>query len=605
MRMSQIPLEELASLPTFAAITPSHGGDQIGFYWDKTGRFELYIMDLQTRQTRQITDGQAPRGLRAGFVWTRDDSAIIYARDVDGNEQHNLHRVDLAARTFTQLTYDAHTQNVAAAVAPDNASLAVMSNRAGQMNVFTLGLQTGEWTQLTHFRFPASAEKWSPDGQWLAVASNESQDLKNHDGYLVRADGSELKKVLSVRNGSQDALNDWHPDGRRLAVTTDAGGTHRPGVLDLATGDVSWFGHDGVEEYAQSFSRNGEWLAVLRNQDSTITPVLYRVSTGEERRLNLPPGLATGSHFVLGDTKLLVQHTAANRRAELLLYDLASNTYETLMPAEYGSIDPSIFVMDEYVRYPSGDGVPVPAILYKPKGARAGDRLPALINVHGGPTAQWFRGFDPYAQFLVDRGFVVLEPNVRGSTGYGTQWRDANIKDWGGGDLEDVAAGADFLKTLDYVDPDRIGIFGGSYGGYMSFIAVVKKPDHFKVGVPMVGISDLHALYNESMEHFKYYLHQQMGDPERNHNLWRDRSAVTHAEQLKAKLLILHGLNDPRCPVSQARLFRDRILALGKCEGPDADFEYHEFNEGHGPSGDVQGKIRNYRLLVDFLERRL
>lgn len=605
MHTSRIPLQELASLPTFAGITPSHRGDQIAFYWDKTGRFELYLMDLRTRQVRQITDGQAPRGLRAGFVWTRDDAAIIYARDLDGDEQHNLHRVDLATRTFTQLTHDAHTQNVAAEVAPDNASLAVMSNRAGQMNVFALSLRTGEWTQLTHFRFPAYAGKWSPDGQWLAVGSNDSEDLMNSDGYLVQADGSALKKVLSVQTGSQDALNDWHPDGQRLAVTSDAGGAHRPGVLDLKSGEVRWFGHPGIEEHAQSFSRYGEWLAVLRSQDSSVMPILYRVSNGEERRLNLPPGLAMGSDFVLDDTKLLVQHTAADRRAELLLYDLVADTYETLLPAEYGSIDPAIFVTDEYLRYPAGDGQEVPAILYKPRGARAGDRLPALVCVHGGPTGQWFRGFDPYAQFLVDRGFVVLEPNVRGSTGYGTQWRDANIKDWGGGDLEDVAAGADFLKTLDYVDPDRIGIFGGSYGGYMSFMAVVKKPDHFKVGIPMVGISDLHALYNESMEHFKYYLHQQMGDPDQDHDLWRDRSAVTHVANLKAKLLILHGLNDPRCPVSQARLFRDHMLALGKHEGPHADFEYHEFNEGHGPGGDVQGKIRNYRLLVDFIERRL
>ncbi len=604
----RIPLEELASLPTFSFVTPSYSGDKIAFFWDKTGRFELYSMDLHTREVRQLTDGQAPKGLRAGFVWTRDDAALIYARDRDGDEQNNLFFLDLETGRVEQLNDDPHTQEYAGQVHPDNARLAVMSNRGGQMNLYTLDLETREWVQLTDFKAPAFAGKWSKDGGWLAFASNESPDLNNRDGYLVRGDGGEVKRILRVREGSQDALADWHPDVRRLAVTSDAGGTNRPGILDLETGETRWLGAEGVDEYAGEFSKSGEWLVTIRNRDAALMPVLYRVETGEARQLNLPPGIALGSSFVLGDRKLLVQHSASNRRPELLLYDLATDTHETLLEAEYGSIDPALFVTGEHIRYPSSDGRPVPAILYRPRDIAPGERLPALVVVHGGPTHQWFLNFDPYAQFLTDRGFVVLEPNVRGSTGYGVEWRDLNIKDWGGGDLEDVAAGAAYLKSLPYVDPERVGVFGGSFGGFMSYIAVVKKPDVFKVGVPWIGITDLHKLYDEDMEHFRYYFRQQMGDPEADRALWRDRSAIEFADRLKAKLLIIHGVNDPRCPVSQSRIFRERILDLGKREGtgPDDDFEYHEFgDEGHGPSGDIQGKIRTYRLLVDFLERRL
>ena len=351
--------------------------------------------------------------------------------------------------------------------------------------------------------------------------------------------------MFSVREGSRESLADWHPDGKRLAVSSDSGGTSRPGILDLDTGEVRWLGKEGIDEFASEFSGDGAWLLAIRNEDSSLKPILYKVESGEARELALPPGLAMGGGFVLGDEKLLVQHSAANRRPELLLYDLASDTYETLLSAEYGWIDPKLFVADEYVKYPSFDGQAVPAILYKPQGAgESSEKLPAIIHVHGGPTGQFFRGFDLYAQFLVASGFVVLEPNVRGSTGYGVTWRDCNIKDWGGGDLEDVAAGAEYLKTLPYVDPERIGVFGGSYGGFMSFIAVVKKPDLFKVGVPWIGITDLHKLYEEDMEHFRYYFRQQMGDPEPDHALWRDRSAIEFADQLKAKLLILHGTND-------------------------------------------------------------
>ncbi|MGH2373320.1 MAG: S9 family peptidase [bacterium] len=605
---ARIPLAELASLPTFTYVTPSWGRDKIAFYWDKTGRFELYVLDLITRDLRRLTDGEAPRHLRAGFEWTRDDAAIIFAKDREGDEQHNLHRIDVRTREVTQLNDDPKSQEYAGEVSPDNRRLTVVSTRAGQLNLFVLDLVTGDWRQLTHFKNPAWGEKWSPSGEWIAFTTNESQDLRNRDGYLVRPDGSEIRKVLSMREGSSDTLEDWHPDGRRLAFTSDAGGAWRPGIFDLQTRAAQWLGHDGVEEYAGRFSKNGRWLSALRNQDSTFMPVLYDFETGRERALDLPPGVAAGWHIVLDDAKVVVFHTSSTRRPELLLYDLGADTYETLIPAEHGSIDPALFAPCEYVWYPSSDGRRVPALLYAPRDAKPGDRLPALVHIHGGPTSQFDRGFSPYPQFLADRGFVVLQPNIRGSTGYGVEWRDLNIKDWGGGDLEDVAAGAAFLKTLPYVDSERIGIFGGSFGGYMTFTAVTKKPDLFKIGAPWIGISDLHLMYEESKEHFRYFMRHQMGDPVADHALWRDRSAITHADKVKAKLLIIHGVNDPRCPVNQSRVFRERLLALGKREGtgPDDDFEYHEFtDEGHGPSGDIQGKIRMFTLLADFVERRL
>lgn len=195
--------------------------------------------------------------------------------------------------------------------------------------------------------------------------------------------------MLSVREGSSDTLQDWHPDGRRMAITSDADGAWRPGILDLQTGAVRWLGRDGVEEYAGRFSAKGRWLSALRNQDSAFIPVLYDVESGQERILNLPPGVAAGAHIVLDETKMVAFHTSSTRRGELVVYDLATDTYETLIPADHGSIDPGWFVVGEYVWYSSSDGRRVPALLYTPNGAGPGDRLPALIHIHGGPTSQF------------------------------------------------------------------------------------------------------------------------------------------------------------------------------------------------------------------------
>ena len=600
---SNIPLEELARLPTFWLPTVSWQRDKVAFYWDETGRMELHVLDLTTGEMTQVSHGEVPRAIRTGFVWSRDGQSFVFGKDKDGDEQHNLFRMDVQTGEVTQLTDNPTVQEHALEFSPDDEWLLVNANLKGQMNLFKLHLDRREYVRLTDHAFPAMGGMWSPDGTQIAYTTNETQDLVNQDIYLCDADGGQRRRLLQVKEGSKDRPAAWSPDGKMLAITSDASGDNRVGLCDVATGEVRWLTPNGLNEHAVKFSDNGCYLSALRNEDSMVRPVVYDVTTGKGRLLKLPPGFGVGANFFDDDNKLLIAYDTDTRRPELVAYDLTDNTWQVLLPAEYCSIDPALFVEHKYVRYPSFDGLEIPAILYKPGKTSEGARLPAIVLVHGGPTGQFFRNFDPYAQFLVDRGYVLLLPNVRGSTGYGVQFRDMNIKDWGGGDLEDVAAGAEYLKSLPYVNPDRIGIFGGSYGGYMTYIAVVRKPDIWKAAVAWIGISDLQRLYASSMEHFKYYLRQMMGHPEADADLWRDRSAIHFMENLKAKLLIVHGVNDPRCPIEQARIARDRLLALGKVEGED--FEYVELGEeGHG-SSDIEQKIRSYRLLADFMERQL
>ena len=611
-RQPRIPLEELCRLPSFYLPSVSWKGDRVAFYWDKTGQMELHVMDLATRETRQVSHGEVPRALRAGFAWDRADRSIVFAKDAGGTEQHDLYRIDIETGLVTQLTNDPTAQEYAGQFSPDDKWLTVLTNkrnpaapdRPGQLNLWKMRADGTDYAPLTNYAFPVVGGQWSPDGTLIAYVTNEDvTDLKNTDSYVVNADGTGARRVLSVKKGSKDTIADWHPDGKRLAVTSDASGQNRSGILDLGSGQVRWLGKDNVEEHAIRFSKDGRLLAAIRNFESSVRPIVYDVETGAAHELKLPDGFAVGAAFFDADRKLLVTFSSDVTRASLVSYDLATDTYETLLPAEYGTIDRSVFVEAKHVYYKTFDGKEVPALLYAPRDIASGERLPAIVHVHGGPTGQWFRGFDPFAQFLADRGLVVIEPNIRGSTGYGVDYRDAAIKDWGGADLEDVAAAADYLKTLPYVDPDRLVVFGGSYGGFMAFIAATKKPDIWRAAVAWVGVSDLHRLYEKSMEHFKYYFREQMGDPEKDRALWRDRSAVEFADKLRAKLLMVHGVNDPRCPVDQSRIFRDRLLELGRKEGED--FEYVELSdEGHG-STDIAQKIRTFNILADYLERAL
>ncbi|MGH2471400.1 MAG: S9 family peptidase [Candidatus Limnocylindria bacterium] len=611
-REPRIPLEELCRLPSFFFPLVSWKGDKVGFYWDKSGRIELYVMDLAEKTVRQVSHGEVPRAMRTGFTWSRDDRFIVFGKDAGGDEQHDLYKIALETGEVTQLTNDPAAEEHAIQFSPDDRWLTVATNkrlpespeRAGQLNIWKLRADGSDYTPVTRYAFPVFGGLWSDDREWISYVTNEDMThLKNRDGYVIRPDGTGARKVFSIRPGSQDTLGDWHPENRRIAATSDASGQNRAGIVDIETGEVRWYSPEGIEEHALRFSRSGNWLVTIRNEESQVRPILYDVETGAARELKLPAGFALGAQFFADDTLLLINYSTDVTRSALVAYDLATDTAAPLIEPEYGSIGPKVFVNAEHIWYETFDGKQVPALLYRPRDRAPGERLPALVHVHGGPTGQWFRGFDPFAQFLVDRGLVVLEPNIRGSTGYGVDFRDAAIKDWGGADLEDVAAGAEYLRSLPYVDQDRLVVFGGSYGGFMTLMAATKKPDLWRAAVAWVGISDLHRMWDESKEHFRYFLREQMGDPQKDRDLWRDRSAIEFAGRLSAKLLMVHGVNDPRCPVSQSRIFRDRLVELGKREGDD--FDYVELaDEGHG-SADIEQKIRTFTILADYLDRVL
>lgn len=604
-----LPLEELARLPTILFPKLSWQRDRIGFYWDRTGQNELYVQPAGGGDARQVSHGEVSRSVRTGPIWDREGTWLAFTKDQGGDEKFDLYRIQIDTGEVQQLSHQGADMG-AFEVSPDNHWVLILTNATGrggkrQLNVWRVPADGGAPEQLTDYDSPvgfSSNVGGSPDGRSIAYSVNESSDLKNTDVYVCRADGADAHRVFRGHEGSQDSFAAWHPDGRRLAITSDTSGSQRPGVLNLRTGEAWWMGRDGVDERAIEFSPDGQRLLTLRTNGVAIEPQVYDLSSGRGRGLPSQGGVALGLEFAKDSQGVVCWYTNPVRRPEITLLQQDQQP-AVVRPAEYGGIDRRRFVACRTVRYPSFDGRKIEALLYAPSPSSRGVRLPAIVEVHGGPTGQYTGSFDELSQHLVSRGFVVLQPNVRGSTGYGAEFRDLNRTDWGGGDLKDIVAGRQYLAELPFVDPERIGVWGGSYGGFMTYLATVKEPELWKAACAWVGISDLERLYEESREHYRYYFREQMGDPNTHRELWRDRSAIRFADRLRARLLMVHGVNDPRCPVDQARLYRDRLIELGRKEG--TDFEYVELTEeGHG-SSDIEQKFRSYRLVSDFFAKAL
>lgn len=600
MPKSTIELEKLLSLPSVFYPAVSHGGGRVAFYWNVTGRIELYLAELPRGEPVQVTYGELPRAIRTGIVWNRAGTKLVFGKDVDGNEKNDIWWLDIESGEASQLTDTPDAWELALEFSPDNRWLSFLSTRNGQRNLYKLDVESGEVRQLTNFAASVfKSGQWSPDGQSVLLSTNESEDLKNVDIYIVDAEENVPRRIFRGHLGSRDYPLGWLPDGKQIVVTSDAPGVNRPAIVNVETGDVRWLGAEGVEETASDVSKDGTLLLCLRNQDARIIPIVTEIETGAEQSLIDAPGVSFWSEFALDGTAAVIDRSTPTRKGELLVVPVGQGETRSLTPIDYGTIDPAEFVEPTYISYESSDGLRIPAILYEPRGERR-ECPPAVLHIHGGPWGQWQFRFDPLPQYLASRGFVVLQPNIRGSTGYGREFTDLNYMDWGGGDLQDVIAGVEHLIRERKADPERVAAYGGSYGGYMTYLALVKAPDLWKAGVAHVGVTDLLAMYEKSTPDYQYILRLMMGNPAENEVLWRDRSAIHFAENLEAKLLMIHGANDARCPVSQARAFRDRLIELGYREG--TDFEYVELGKiGHG-SSDIGESIETYGTITRYLE---
>ncbi|WP_340098747.1 S9 family peptidase [Salinibaculum salinum] len=618
-------VEELARLPTLAHPTVAPNSEAVAFYYDTTGRNELHVLDTATGDRTQWSDGEVPRNARWYVEWAADGDRVYFHLDDAGNEQNDIYALDRPGENDAgggaEPVVEMDGQVTLLDVGEDGETLLVGSNRDGQLNVYRHDLPTAETTKVTDYDRAVWTATLSPDCERMAYATNETDDYDNRDVYVSAADGSNARNLHIGEVGAEATPADWGPDGDRLLVgdnTTDLG---RIGVYNLRDEAVTWLGDGEYEETPTAFLPDGERVVGTRDRDAVTVPVIYDIETEEGREFDLPDGVAdfgmAGSP-VLDEDRVVLTHTTPTTRPELLAYDCSTDSTEVLVEADHGPFEPDDFADAEYFTVAS-DGVPetpaaavdhdpadeldIGALLYD-----SGERpSPLVVNPHGGPRARDAKQFDLYTQVLTARGYSVLQVNYRGSTGRGRAFVERLIDDWGGAEQGDVATAAEAaLAEHEWLDQDRVVVFGGSYGGYSAYWQLVQYPDLYDAGIAWIGLTDLEDMFENTMPHYRTELMEKyLGTPEENPTLYEQRSPVTHAANLDAPLFILHGVNDRRVPVSQARIFRDRLAELGYTEGPDGDVEYTELGEEGHASSDQEQKLRMFRLLTDFLDRRV
>lgn len=598
MKKKQLELEKLVKLPTFNLHHFFNKHNNLWFFSDMDGLSKAYEINLEDFSYCLFNEN-LKLGLLTSYIWLEENSKLLINRDSEGDEQYNILLYDFETKQETKLTDTPNAQEFFADISPDKKHLLVSSNRNNVINLFKLDVDSKELTQLTFHDLPSGGGVWSQD-DIIYYNARATENKRNVDIWMVHADGSNNKELLQLSDDSLDYVLDISNDGELLLITTDAKGVLQAVIYNTKTKETKWFGSD-FQEQAVQISKDKKFLLVLRNEAVRSYPVIYNIKTKEEIVPDLP-GVIYRAHFAGEDKYLFYSRSDPQTPTVLALYDLEKKKEIPIInpAAEYSKND---FYEPEFIKYTSFDEREIGAVIYKPD-IEEGKKYPAIVLAPGGPGGRLLWDFFAFAQMVASEGFVLISPHIRGSYGYGKEFRDLINFDIGGGDAKDYIYSKKYLETLDYVYKNRIGIYGGSYGGYMTYLQLTKYADaNWAAGVAYVGITSWKTMYDAGMHNYKNFVESLFGTYEENKELWEDRSPLNFVEHIKAPILMIQAVNDPRCPIRESRQFRDKMLQLDKKEG--VDFEYVEIGgEGHILSGQ-EARLRYDKLVLEFFTKVL
>ncbi len=562
------------------AIWVPHSGDVV-IATNLSGRYNLWTVPAKGGFPLQLTQSD---DRQLGLAASPDGKWIVFQSDHGGDEIYELYATPASGGAVVDLTNTPDVDEESVVFSPDGSSLAFTRRPKTEAsnNIAIMDFATRRVQQLTR-----EADK---DFAWAAVAFSDGG--KSILAERVNANGTQAEAwLIDVASGRQTRLTpprkynaptDISSDGRLVALTTEtASGDHQAALLDLRDRSVRMLKPDVWSQRSDWFSPDGRTLLFKSYVDGRTTFSRYDVASGKSAPLLLPDGFndeaSDQNGFSPDGAHILVAHQASNTPFDFWTVDAKTGAARQLTRLGLASIDPARLPKAQIVHYKSYDGTVISAFVWTPFNLARDGKAPAVVLPHGGPTSQYLERFDRTAVALASRGFVVIAPNVRGSTGYGRAFAQANDKDLGGGDLRDEIAGVHFLVETGYVDEHRIGIIGGSYGGFMTLMALGKAPGLWAAGVDEYGVIDWQEMLLHEDLPDRQYEEGLLGDPVKDKDVYTASSPLTYLKNATAPLLVLQGDNDARVTRDQA----EKVVEEMKANGRTVEAHFYP-GEGHG-----------------------
>lgn len=578
----------------------------------ETGIYNAYEIDIATGVQKQLTQSTDEAIFASSYF--PNDNRVIYSSDKGGNEIDHLFirnedgsSIDIISDSTAKASFGGWSYN--------KKLLYFVSNSRDKNFFDLLKVQLeGEGKGTEGNKYTSTIVYKNAEGLDPAAISNDDRYISltktittnNNEMYLLDTETNELKHLSQHEGNATFSPQYFSLDGKILYYLTDEGSEYSYlSSYEIATGekkkvvDAPW---DIMYAYQ---SRNGKYRVVAINNDARTEIKIYDQSNGD-KLLNisgLPEGDITGVNISDSEKLMSFYVTSSKSPANLFVYNFDSKEVKQLTNTMTKEINPDDLVKGEVIRYKSFDGMEIPALLYKPKGLKNGEKVPALLWIHGGPGGQTRLNYSASIQHLVNHGYVILAVNNRGSSGYGKTFFAADDRKHGDEDLKDCVESKKFLATLPYVDADKIGILGGSYGGYMVMAALAFTPEEFNVGVNYFGVTNwLRTLKSIPpwWASFREALYAEMGDPVKDSVMLYNKSPLFHADKITKPFLVLQGSNDPRV----LKVESDEIVEAAKKN--NVPVEYVLFpDEGHGflkKENNIKASQETLKFLDTYLK---
>lgn len=578
----------------------SADGESILVGSDQSGVFNAYLLPVDGGSPTRLTNSTVNATFPASIFPT--DGRVLVTSDEGGNEQDHVY-VREADGSLRDLTPGAKVKADFLGWSKDQKTFYVTSNERDPKTFDIYAYDRDGYRRKLIFRnsgFEIGA--LSPDGR--TVALNKPRTSADSNLYLVDLSRKSAPRLITAHTGNVNyGIYEFTRDGAKLVYSTDeAGEWNQAWTYDLKSGTKSPLIAADWDVMYVSHSPTGRYRVSALNADASTKLSIVDANGNAVAIKNIPAGDIGGVRFNRDETMIAFTVASDTSPSDIFVADLATGQARRLTKALNPAIDESQLVEASVARFKSYDGLEVPGVLYRPREASAANPVPALVLVHGGPGGQSRRGYSAMVQHLVNNGYAVYAVNNRGSSGYGKTFFHLDDKRHGEVDLKDVVASKAYLQSLDWVRDDRIGIMGGSYGGYMVAAALAFEPQAFDVGINIFGVTNWVRTLNSIpawWASFREALYDEMGDPKTDAVRHRRISPLFHAKNIVKPLLVVQGANDPRV----LQVESDELVAAVKANG--VPVEYLLFpDEGHGFLR-KQNRISASEAYLKFLSQHL
>ena len=569
---------------------------------NESGIFNAFEIDLATGQRTALTNSGDES------IWVNDyvpgTRNILYSSDKGGNENDHIFLKYAGGETKDLTPWD-KAKSQFFGWSRDNKTGYFASNKRNPQYFDLYKMDTATWTPVMIYQNDNGFEVGGMSSNEKYLALVESLTTSSNNLYLV---DNETKKSTRINpEGSEGIYSPllFSVDNNSMYYLTDENNEYQYIVkYDIATGAKEKLYSTNWDVMFMNVSFNEKYRIIGVNEDGRNKIYLFDHKTGKQLDF---PAVANGDirsvDISKSENKMRLTIGDGASPNDIYVYDFGSKDLKRLTNSLNPEIKSEDMVRPTVVRYKSFDGLEIPAIYYKPHQAGPDAKVPAVVMVHGGPGGQARVGYFPLVQYLVNHGYAVIDVNNRGSSGYGKSFFKMDNKNHGDKDLKDVVWAKKYLQTLPYIDTAKIGVMGGSYGGYMTLAALCFHPDEFKAGVDIFGVANwLRTLKSVPpyWEAFRKALYDELGDPNTADTVrLKAYSPLYNADKIKKPLMVLQGANDPRV----LQVESDEIVAQVKKN--NVPVEYLVFpDEGHG-FVKKQNEIKGYGQIKEFLDKYL